>query len=82
MEQFVKEHALGGSDVAEVAEKQAIRPIRLRHGEVVIACSIQPCPERGSRDPNRGLLDKLTDAFCDFIGYHRVGAPFRERHWD
>ena len=39
--------------------------------------------ELGKNDLLRSdLLDKLTDAFCDFIGYHRFGAPFRETHWD
>ena len=27
----------------------------------------------------RGLLNKAIDAFCDFIGIHRAGAPFRNR---
>ena len=27
----------------------------------------------------RGLLKKAIDAFCDFIGIHRAGAPFRNR---
>ena len=27
----------------------------------------------------RGLLTKAIDAFCDFIGIHRAGAPFRNR---
>lgn len=27
----------------------------------------------------RGLLNSAIDAFCDFIGIHRAGAPFRHR---
>ena len=46
---------------------------------IVIACDTRQHPEGGIPDEKRGLIRKATDAFFDFIGYHRVGQPFRNR---
>ena len=46
---------------------------------VVIACDTRKLPESAVPDANRGLLRKAADAVFDFIGYHRVGKPFRSR---
>ena len=48
-------------------------------GHVVIACDTRQLPESSVMDANRGLMRKAADAVFDFIGYHRVGKPFRSR---
>ena len=48
-------------------------------GHIVIACDTRQLPESSVADANRGLTRKAADAVFDFIGYHRVGKPFRSR---
>jgi len=82
MEQLMEQRALNGSFVGEVvAEKVNYTPLDSAR-YVVIACDTRQDPESGIPDPNRRLMRKLTDSIFNFIGYHRVSDPFRNKQWD
>lgn len=53
-----------------------------RPGNVTIACSIGQDPNRSIQNLDRGLVRKIADTFLHFIGYHRIGEPFRNRNLD
>ena len=74
----------GGGIIPHVVREKIDLPVPRNAGlhsprHIVIACDTRQLPESSVTDANRGLMRKATDAIFNFIGYHRVGKPFRSR---